>query len=363
MRHTVLVHDLGATELQVGRVDLATKQLVDGWRTRQDDRLAFDLDRTLAQAHQICADTDGAARHQRDGEDVLVSARGGTGNQAGTSQAFDAEAVLGSDDGRDLVPLLTILLDELGDDFLLLALIQPLLDLGSEIQVLEPFLGLLRIVPCHVQVRDQLIRHSDACTGVSRQIDAWDTQLASELSALVEELVLLRAKRSNLVGDIVGDDNEPTSVRVFRCEGRDDPADHTVGVGAGLAGHLNQIVLVVQYQLVVLDAFTHGWPLFCQRRDLLDRLVPAVLERLTEEVGEIVHVLRAHHVRLVPLRLQPLLGRVRRRHGPHMHRADVVRTANAVEHPFTFLGLLLNVQLDLDDETVRVGDNHPQWVR
>ena len=51
------VHDLGATELQVGGVDLAPKQLVDSAGTGEDDRLAFNLNGTLAKSYEIGTDT------------------------------------------------------------------------------------------------------------------------------------------------------------------------------------------------------------------------------------------------------------------------------------------------------------------
>lgn len=56
MRHTILVHDLGATELDVGCVDLATEQLVDGGSAGEDDGLAFDLYGTLAEADEVSTD-------------------------------------------------------------------------------------------------------------------------------------------------------------------------------------------------------------------------------------------------------------------------------------------------------------------
>jgi hypothetical protein len=43
--------------LQVGCVDFATKKLVDGGGTSQDDWLTLDLDSTLAKADQVCTNT------------------------------------------------------------------------------------------------------------------------------------------------------------------------------------------------------------------------------------------------------------------------------------------------------------------
>ena len=53
MGNAVLVHDLGTTKLQVGRVDLTAEELIDSTCTSQDNRLAFDLNSSLAEANKI----------------------------------------------------------------------------------------------------------------------------------------------------------------------------------------------------------------------------------------------------------------------------------------------------------------------
>jgi hypothetical protein len=55
--HTISVHDLGATKLQVRGVDLAAEQLVDSLSTSEDDGLAFDLDGTLAETDKVGTNT------------------------------------------------------------------------------------------------------------------------------------------------------------------------------------------------------------------------------------------------------------------------------------------------------------------
>lgn len=57
MGHTVAVHDLRAAELQVGGVNLATEQVVEGRSTSEDDWLAFDLDSTLAKTDKVGTNT------------------------------------------------------------------------------------------------------------------------------------------------------------------------------------------------------------------------------------------------------------------------------------------------------------------
>jgi hypothetical protein len=57
MRDTIAVHDLSATELQIGCIDLATEKLVDGRSASEDDRLALNLNGTLAKTDEIGTDT------------------------------------------------------------------------------------------------------------------------------------------------------------------------------------------------------------------------------------------------------------------------------------------------------------------
>ena len=57
MGHTVLVHDLGTTKMQVGSVDFTAKQFVDSRSTSKDDWLAFNLDGTLTKTDEISTNT------------------------------------------------------------------------------------------------------------------------------------------------------------------------------------------------------------------------------------------------------------------------------------------------------------------
>lgn len=57
MRNAVPVHDLGTTELEVGCVHFATKKLVDSLSTGENDRLALNLDSTLAESDKIGTNT------------------------------------------------------------------------------------------------------------------------------------------------------------------------------------------------------------------------------------------------------------------------------------------------------------------
>ncbi|GFF28865.1 hypothetical protein IFM46972_02469 [Aspergillus udagawae] len=363
VRDTVLVHDLSTTELQVRRVNLATQQLVDGRGTSQNDRLAFHLDGSLAQTDKVGTDTNGAAGDQSDGKDILVSARGGSSDETRALQTFNTQAILGTNDSGDLVALFALVVNELGYDFLLLAGIELLLDLGSQVKVLESSLGLLRIVPGHREVGDQLIGHTDASTGVGREVDTRNAKLPGQLGTLAEELVFLGTEGTDLEGDVVGNDDEPSAFGILRGASSNDPSNHTVGVGTRASREFDQVVGIIENKLAVLNALANRGPLAGQGGDLGHSLGPAVLEGLTEQLGEIVDVLGAHEMSLVTLGLKPLLGRVGCGDRTQVHGAELVGTTDAVEEPFTLLRLLLNVQLNLDDEAVGVGDDHTQRIR
>ena len=363
MRDTVLVHDLSTTELQVRRVNLATQQLVDGRGTSQNDRLAFDLDGSLAQTDKVGTNTNGAAGDQSDGEDVLVSARGGSGDETRALQTFNTQPILGTNDSGNLVALFALIVNELSNDLLLLAGIEFLLDLGSEVKVLESSLGLLRIVPSHGEVGDQLIGHTDASTGVGREVDTRDSKLPGQLGTLVEELVFLGTEGTDLEGNVVGNNDEPSAFGILRGASSNDPSNHTVGVGTRASRDFDQVVGIIENKLAVLNALANRGTLAGQGGDLGHSLGPAVLEGLTEQFGEVVDVLGAHEMSLVALGLKPLLGRVRCGDRTQVHGAELVGTTDAVEEPFALLGLLLDVQLNLDDEAVGVGDDHTQRVR
>lgn len=137
MADAVRVHDLRATELKVGRVHLAAEHLVERAGARQDDRVALVLDVALAEASKVRANADGAARHERDRENVRVGERRLAGNQARALKVFNAEAVGGADNVGDLVALLAIVKDLLRLDGRLAALVEELVVVGSDIQVTE----------------------------------------------------------------------------------------------------------------------------------------------------------------------------------------------------------------------------------
>jgi hypothetical protein len=363
VRDTVLVHDLGTTKLQVGSVHFTTEKLVDSWSTSQDDWLTLDLNGTLTETDQVGTDTNGSASDKSDGEDVFVGSASSTSNQTGALQTLNTKTILSTNDGGDLVSCLTVLDDLLGDDIAGLAILESCLGLWGQVQVLETSLWPLSIVPCNVEVRDELIGHTDTSTGVGGQVDARNTELTGQFGALVEELVLLWTKGTNSKGDVVGNNDEFTTTWVFWGAGGNNPSNHSVRVSTRLTGDLCKVVLVIKNQLAVVDALSDRWLLIGKGSVLPNTLHPAVLNGLAEELREIVDVLGSHQVSLVTLWLEPLLGRVWGRNRTQVHGADLGGAPNALEDPLAaLLGLAFSVHLNLDDVSRSVGDDNTKRV-
>src|SRR5262249_22790044 len=125
---------------------------------------------------------------------------------------------------------------------------------------------------------------------------------------------------------------------------------------------LDQVVAIVEDELTLLNAFALDRLAFLHEGVLGYRLVPAVLNRLAEELGEIVHILRSHVVSLVALGLESTLSRVGLVDGLEMQSANLVRAADVVEDPLAPLRFALGVHLDLDDISGCIGDDDSQRV-
>ena len=164
MRDTVLVHDLGTTELQVRRVDLAAKHLVESRGTGEDDGLALDLHCALSEANKVGTDTDRTSSDESDGEDVVVRTRGLSSNQTRALQTLDTKAVLKTDDVGNLVAALAVLLDLDGANRSSCRLLDLEEVLVSEVEILDTLLGLLGIVPRHREQVHDLLRETDTRT-------------------------------------------------------------------------------------------------------------------------------------------------------------------------------------------------------
>lgn len=345
MRDTVLVHDLRSAELEVGRVDLATEDLVERSRTGEDDRLSLDLDGALTETNEVGSNADGPCRNERNGEDVVVRARRLSGDETGPLERFDSEAVLKTDDVGDLVARLAVV-DDLLRDHAPLALVLELAEtLGREVEVLEALLGAALVDPGGAEDVHELLCDTETRSRVGGEVDAGESQRARELRDGEEVAVLLGAERSNLERDVVGDDDDATPSGVLGRVHRVDPADHADVVRSRRPRDLLGLAKLVEDELL-RDEGLRG-------RRLAESL-PLATDRLAEEVGEVVGVGGADDVGLVALGLEPLLGRVGEVDGLEVQGA---LGTDRLEDGDSLLRNDLAVRLVLDDEARDVLDD------
>ncbi|RUS22132.1 LOW QUALITY PROTEIN: hypothetical protein BC937DRAFT_90264 [Endogone sp. FLAS-F59071] len=220
VRHAVFVHDL----------NLATEHLVKGRRAGQDDGLAFVLDSALAEPDEVCPDTDGAARNERDGKYVLVSTRGLTGNESRAAQILDAQTVRRTNYVRDAIPCLIGFFELLRQHCLLSVEVNLLHTVGG--QVLEPTGWVLWVDKGGPDERGNLVSQSNARTRVGREVYTRDAETAGELRGFEKYLILCRTERTDLERDVVRDDDDPPTFGALWRVQREDPCYHTASVGA-----------------------------------------------------------------------------------------------------------------------------------
>ncbi|GFZ47133.1 hypothetical protein JCM24511_04876 [Saitozyma sp. JCM 24511] len=284
---------LWSTQLDVARVHLLAQHLVDGLRAREDDRLSLDLDHTLTQPDEVRSNTHRTGRDHRDGEDVVVRARSLTGDETRSAETLDTKTVLETDDRRDLVTVLAIDHDLVGDDRARAEAVELLEVLVGEVEVVKAFFGLARLPPGDVKQTHDLLGETDSGTRVGREVDAGQAVFASVLGGLEEVLVLGGAERADLVRRDLD----------VRHEGHERP--------------------------------------------------PGLLDRLSEQVGEVVHVGGADDVRLVTTGLERLLGRVGEVDGLEV---ELTLLADRLEDGDALLVGDLLVRLVLDDKAGNVLD-------
>mmetsp|Transcript_92557 Transcript_92557/g.238957 ORF Transcript_92557/g.238957 Transcript_92557/m.238957 type:complete len:290 (-) Transcript_92557:4629-5498(-) len=85
-------HHLRPSELVLGGVHFLSEQLVQRAEAGEDHGAVNHLDDTLAQAVEVGPDAHRAARHVREGEDLIVSARSLTGDEAAALQILHTDA-------------------------------------------------------------------------------------------------------------------------------------------------------------------------------------------------------------------------------------------------------------------------------
>ena len=63
MGDTIIVHDLNASQLVVGWVDVTSKHFVQSTGTSENDMRILHLNDPLSQPHEVCTNTNGSASY------------------------------------------------------------------------------------------------------------------------------------------------------------------------------------------------------------------------------------------------------------------------------------------------------------
>ena len=374
VRHAVVVHDLRATELHVRRVHVASEQLVDRHRSREDHRRLV-LHRALSEAHQVRSDADRATGRERDRKDLLVGTRGLAGNQARATEVLDTEAVLRSDDGRHDPPRRAVSVRHaLGNH----RRAELLVVVVGQVQVARAGRRVRLVVPGNLECITNLLRHADARARVGRQVDARHAELASELRRTSKQQVLARAERSDLERNVVADHNHLPPLGALGRHELETPRHHTNVVLARFTLHLHQLIVLVEHQLVLphqrlgnaARCLTRGGARRRRRRRIGARsaavgtrlasqvLGPNVAQCHLEQGRKVVHVRRTNVLRQVAALLQLVDARIARR-----DRLLVAWSRLEHRHVDRLLGLRvlgLQVRVDVKVEAGRVRDHEAQ---
>lgn len=306
VRDTILVHDLRPSELDVGRVHLLPEHLVDGLGTGKNNRLALYLHDTLAEPDEVRSNTDRPSSDHGDGKDVVIRPTCLSGDETGTAETLDTESVLETDDGGELVATLPVDFNLVGDDGSLSDLVELVQLFGGEVEIFKALFRLAGFSPGDVKERHDLVCETDAGARVGREVDTGETVLAGVLGGLVKVLILDGAERTDLVGDVVGDDDYATALAVLGSLHGKDPSDHTAGVEAGCPVDLDEVAILVEDQLGCGEEVGGDFDV----GEVHHELAPGLFDSLTEEVGEVVDVGGTDDVGLVSTGLKGFFGRV-----------------------------------------------------
>ncbi|KAF1793903.1 hypothetical protein GQ600_16748 [Phytophthora cactorum] len=299
VRHTVRVHDFHTTKLVVRRVHVLAHELVQ----RLTDQVGTD------------ADTAAAGIRQR--EHVLVGTRRLAGDGSTSTQTFHTDIDLATHDVVQHVALLA----RAGDQQLSVngALSRRnLVVLRRQIQVFEALDGVGLVLPADLVQSLDGLGHTDASTSVGREEETRNTLGASQLRRQVEQRVLAGTEGSGLESDVVGDDNDLTSVRELRRVQRQQPRHHADVVLATRTRRLRQrLARRVQDQLTRLHQQVRDGNLrAATARPLLHVLAPLTQQVVLNELQEVVHVHRVgHDLGHLTLLVEREHHRVRRRDG------------------------------------------------
>lgn len=159
---------LRTTKLNIGSIHLLAQHLVDGRRTRQDNRLTLDLDNTLTKTNEVGTDTDRTSSDHRDREYIVVRPRRLAGNQTRAAQTLDTETLLETNDRGDLVAALAVDLDLVRNDATGTESIELVEVLGRKVEVVKALLRPALLSPRDIKQAHDFLCETDTRARVGR---------------------------------------------------------------------------------------------------------------------------------------------------------------------------------------------------
>src|SRR5271163_2202790 len=122
-----------------------------------------------------------------------------------------------------------------------------------QVQIIKSLGRLRNIFPSNREQGNQLLRKTNSRTRVCRKINPWNSKSTSKFRHLEEIFILGRSKRTDLMSDVVGDNNESTTLGIFGSFGGNQPSDHTSGIGARFTFNFNQLTEFIENELLGLQ--------------------------------------------------------------------------------------------------------------
>mmetsp|Transcript_11660 Transcript_11660/g.20547 ORF Transcript_11660/g.20547 Transcript_11660/m.20547 type:complete len:332 (+) Transcript_11660:349-1344(+) len=228
MGDTVGVHNLWSSELVLGSVNFTSEEFVQSRETSQDNRTLLHLDDTLAKAHEVGTNTHTSTSDVREGENLVVGSRSFTSNLSTSLKVFDANAVVSTND----ITQSPAFADLLGNNR---SFWKSLVVFVFEVQVFKSLGWILFVNKFDIDLSLQFVDKTNACSCIACNVDSREVVFTSVFGSLEVKFVLFHAKGTTLDGYIVGNQNNITSIGIFRSLHGNEPCQHTDFVGSNHA--------------------------------------------------------------------------------------------------------------------------------
>mmetsp|Transcript_17316 Transcript_17316/g.42294 ORF Transcript_17316/g.42294 Transcript_17316/m.42294 type:complete len:297 (+) Transcript_17316:571-1461(+) len=156
-----------------------------------------------------------------------------------------------------------------------------------QVEVFESLSRVLFVHELDVDLSLQVIDKTNTSTSVTGNVNTWKFGFTSILGSLVEELIFLNSERSTLNSDIVGNQDNFTSLGVFRSLHVQQPSEHTNLVGTDLARTKNKFAIVSFEEFLSFENMNRD---FIGLPVITDKLLPFADQTNFQQSKEVVCV-------------------------------------------------------------------------